>query len=189
MQANTYDDARSILQEIEEIRAETRHALKTCNWPWLLVWSLVFLGAALSVLIPVLNPIASNYWIGAVPVALVITGVLDWRSSTRTGVRRKATPYWVIGAGMTVFGFGSSALLPGSVTVVAIWVFMGAGFAGFLWLDGYRKASSVLAHMAAFTALVGLFGSDPLMLYSILGITYAAVMATIAVGIKFELVR
>lgn len=179
-------EARDLLDEVSEIKSATRAQLSAYGWQWLVVWSVVFLGAALTGLVPAWERFAGNYWLFAVPVALVLTGWISWRFESRSPVRRRDLPYWLVGLGMTVAGFGASLFLPEQALVVLIWVILGSGFAAFCWMEKITPAAWLLVGMALLSAVLGLVVDDTFELYPALGLAFSAALAGIIVGMKIQ---
>ena len=148
-QSSGTQQARGLLQEVAGIKAGTRADLRAQGWQWLLVWSGLFFGAALTALVPDWEEIGDRYWFVAVPLGLVLTFVVAWRVERNSPVRRKAWPYWTIGGVMTLTGFAAGVYLPDSANVVLLWVMYGFGFAGFLLLERLTAAAWLLAGMGS----------------------------------------
>ncbi len=173
-------EVRSLLAEVGDLKKGTRAVLQSDGWQWLLVWGAVCLGAALSYS----TPIAPWYWVGAVPVALVVTWVLQERLEDRAPVRVKAWPYWAVGGAMTVAGFGSSFVLSTEVNVVVVWVVFGLGFTGFSLLDRRRAAAGVFLGLSVTATFLGIVTDDRMTLYPMLGFMFAIAMAGVSAGIR-----
>jgi hypothetical protein len=127
---------------------------------------------------------AGLYWLAAVPIGLGWTAWLHVRSQDRAVVRRKASPYRVIGAAMSAGGFASGFLFPADVTVVAVWVVMGLGLAGLTWLERLRPASVLFVGLAALSAVLRAMTGDRFALYPVLGVTFGVALAALAAGIR-----
>jgi uncharacterized membrane protein len=129
------EDAFEILADIEGLRARTSTALNADGWQWMVVWSLVALGAGLTALVDALEGIAGFYWMVAVPIAFAATALLERRSKEQRAVRRDSRPYLAVGAAMLAVNLVASFTLEPESTVIVIWVVIGVGFAIFAHLD------------------------------------------------------
>lgn len=185
-QGSGTQQARGLLDEVAGIKAGTRADLRSQGWQWLLVWSLLFLGAALTGLVPGWDEFAGRYWMIGVPVGLVLTFLITWRVERNSPVRRKAWPYWTIGAALTVAGFVTGAYLPDSTNVVLLWVILGFGFAGFLLLERLYAGAWLLAGMAVISGILGLVVDDTYALYPVLALGFSAAVAGIAAGMRVQ---
>jgi hypothetical protein len=174
------DEVRSLLAEVGDLKKGTRADLQSYGWQWLLVWGAVCLGAALSAY----TPLAPWYWIVVVPVALVVTWVVQERIEGRAPVRVKAWPYWTIGGAITVAAFGASFAFETEVTVVVVWVVFGLGFMGFSLLERQRTAAAVFLGLAAISTFLGIVTEDRIGLYPVLGFMFAIAMAGVSAGIR-----
>jgi hypothetical protein len=186
MGADTQQEAIDLIQDVNGIKASTRTRLLDAEWQWLIIWSLVFFGAALTALVPAWASVAGVYWMFAVPVAMVLTFLVSWRAERELPVRRRGTPYWLIGLGLTVSGFAASALLTEAALVVAVWVILGSGFAGLAWLSRLHGAAHLLAFMAVLSGVLGFIVEDTYQLYPMLGLAFSVALAGIAVGIRVQ---
>lgn len=175
-------EARDLLDELREIKTTTRARLHASGWQWLVVWSLTFLGAALTGFVPAWERFAEVYWMYAVPVAVLLTVWVSWRVESRSPVRQRGLPYWMIGLGMTVAGFGVSQFLPAETIVVVIWVILGLGFAGFCWLEKVTPAAWLLAGMALMAGILGVVVEDTFELYSALALSFSTALAGVIAG-------
>lgn len=185
-QSGDSQQARGLLEELTGIKAVTRADLQSQGWQWLLVWSGLFFGAALTGLVPGWDEIAGNYWLFAVPVGLVLTFLINWRVERNAPVRRKAWPYWTVGGVITVAGFAVSAYVDDSTSVILLWVILGFGFAGFLLLERMVAAAWLLAGMAVISGLLGLVVEDTFTLYTMLALAFSAAVAGIAAGMRVQ---
>ncbi|HEU4895815.1 MAG TPA: hypothetical protein VFT85_08255, partial [Acidimicrobiia bacterium] len=161
-QLSTMDqqEARGLLIELTEIKSTTRARLHAVGWQWLTIWSVAFLGAGVFALVPGLSGSSGAYWLVATPVSLALTFFVSTRVDSRSPVRQRSTPYWTVGAVMTVATFGVSSLLPDSAVVVVVWVILGLGFAAFAWLERVIPAAWLLSGMALVSAVLGLVVED-----------------------------
>lgn len=181
--------AIDLMEDVAGIKANTRSTLRSMQWQYLVIWSLVFLGAALTGLVPGWDSFAHLYWLFAVPVGLAATVVVSWRLESNAPVRRRALPYWMVGLGITVANSLIGALLPETAVVVLVWVVLGLGFAAFAWIDHLTSAVVLLVSMAVVSGLLGLIVDDTFELYPMLGLAFSAALAGIAVGIKLQASR
>lgn len=186
MHVTDRQEAKGLLRELSEIQSTTRGRLYACSWQWMVIWSVAFLGAALTGVVPAWQRFAGAYWLGALPVSLVLTAVVSSRFESRSPVRRRATPYWIMGLGITLGNTAVSLLLPEPAIVVAIWVILGFGFAAFSWLDRVKPASWLLASMAVVSGLLGLVVEDTFQLYPALAFAFSAALAGIVVGMRIH---
>ncbi len=152
----------------------------------MVVWSVAFFGAALTALVPAWQEFAGRYWLFAVPIALVFTVLISWREESRSPVRQRELPYWMIGLGMTVGCFGASALLPEPAVVVVVWVILGFGFAAFAWLERVTPAAWMLSAMAVLAGVLGLVVEDTYRLYPALSLAFGAALAGIITGMMVQ---
>lgn len=182
----TGQQAEDLMQDVAGIKAGTRTTLRASQWQTLVIWSIVFLGAALTGLVQDWSVVADIYWLFAVPIALVLTAVVGWRVDARAIVRRRPLPYWLIGLGITVLAGIASVALPDPAIVVAIWVILGFGFAGFAWLDRLPTAAIILAAMGVLSGLLGFVVEDTYQLYPILALGFSVALGGIAVRIKVQ---
>jgi hypothetical protein len=174
------EEVTSLLAEVGDLKKETRADLQSDGWQWLLVWGAVCLGAALSAY----TPLAPWYWMVVVPVALVVTWIVQKRIESRAPVRVKAWPYWTIGAAITVSAFGASFAFETEVTVVVVWVVLGLGFMAFSVLERQTSAAGIFLGLSVITTFLGVMTDDRLGLYPLLGFMYAISMAGVAAGIR-----
>lgn len=189
MSTMSQQEARGILEEVSQIQSATRARLYAHGWQWMVVWALTFFGAALTGIIPAWQDFAGVYWLYAVPVALGLTAWISWREESRSPVRQRELPYWIIGLGITVGCFGASALLPESAVVVVIWVILGLGFAAFAWLERVIPAARMLAAMAVLSGVLGMVVEDTFQLYPALGFAFGAALAGIIAGMRIRAER
>jgi hypothetical protein len=180
MRSADIDEVKSLLAEVGELKQGTRAVLQRDGWQWLLVWGSVCLGAALSAY----TPLAPWYWVGAVPVAMAVTWILEKRLEGRAPVRVKSWPYWTIGGAITAAAFGASFAFDTEVTVVVVWVVFGLGFMGFSLLERQRAAAGVFLGLAGITTFLGVVTEDRLGLYPVLGFMFAITMAGVSAGIR-----
>lgn len=179
-------EAQDILAEVSEIQSTTRARLHAHGWQWMVVWSGAFVGAALTAMVPAWQEFAGRYWLYAVPIALVLTALVSWREESRSPVRQRELPYWMIGLGITGGCFGASALLPESAVVVVIWVILGFGFAAFAWLERVPSAAWMLSAMAVLAGVLGLVVEDTYQLYPALSLSFGAALAGIVAGMRIQ---
>lgn len=189
MRFGTQQEVINLIEDVNGIKADTRTTLLAVEWQWLTIWSLVFLGAALTALVPALQPSASVYWLFAVPIGVVLTFLVTWRVERGLPVARRATPYWLIGGGLGAVSLAASLLLAEEAIVVVVWVILGFGFAGFAWLSRLRGAAMLLLSMAGISGVLGVVVEDTYQLYGILGLAFSAALAGIAVGIRIQVNR
>lgn len=186
MSSMSHQEARVLLDEVSDIQSTTRARLHAHGWQWMVVWSVTFFGAALSAMVPAWQEFAGVYWLYAVPIALALTLLISWREESRSPVRRRELPYWMIGLGMTVGCFGASILLPESAVVVVIWVVLGFGFAAFAWLERVTPAAWILSAMAVLAGVLGLVVEDTFQLYPALALAFGAALAGIIAGMRIQ---
>lgn len=179
-------EARGLLEELANIKSTTRATLYAYSWQWLVVWSLVFFGAGSTALIPSWDRLEGVYWAFAVPVALLATVVISARLESRSPVRQRAMPYWIVGGTITMATGLASIFLPDSAIVVAIWVILGIGFAAFAWLERVIPAAWLLATMGVISGLLGLVVGNTYELYPALALAFSAVLAGIITGMKIQ---
>ncbi len=177
------DDALEMLADVETLRDRTSHALNADGWQWMAVWSVVSLGAGLSVLVTALEDIASFYWFVAVPVSLIATGLLERRSKQQRAVRRDPGRYWAIGGAIALVNFGAGAFLESDVLVVVIWVVIGLGFAGFALLDEDLPTAVMFGVAAVIAAVFGVYATDRFDAYGATSLLYAGLLAGSAVQV------
>jgi hypothetical protein len=179
-------EARDLLEEVTQIKLATRARLYASGWQWLVVWSLAFLGAALTRLVPSWAPVADVYWIYAAPAALLLTALVSWRFETHSPVRRRDLPYWIIGVVMTVAGFLVGPLLPPRANVVLVLVILGLGFAAFCWLERVIPAAWLMAGLALLSGLLGIVVKDFLELYTAVNLAYSAALGGTTAGMLVQ---
>lgn len=170
-------DAQALLSEVSDLRRDTRADLQSCTWMWFLLWSAIAGGAAASVL---WEEVAGWYWLGAVPIGLIGTALIDLRWTREAGVRRHDWPYWAIGGAITVLNTVASGFLSPEVVVVWVWVVLGLGFAGFCLLERAPEAAGVLLGYAIVAVAAGVVVSDTFALYPLLALAFALTLAGIA---------
>jgi MFS family permease len=175
-------EAKDLLDEVTQIKTATRARLHASGWQWLVVWSLAFLGAALTGLVPGWIPYSDVYWIYAVPVAVLLTVWVSWHFESRSPVRQRGLPYWLIGLGMTLSSFGLGLFLPDQAIVVVIWVIFGLGFAGFCWLERVTPAAWLMVGLAILSAVLGVVVEDTFELYPVLALAFSAALAGVIAG-------
>jgi hypothetical protein len=179
-------EAKDLLTELSQIKTATRARLYASGWQWLLVWSLAFLGAALTRLVPAWETIAEDYWLYAAPVALLLTAVISWRFETRTPVRQRDLPYWIIGLIITVAGFVVGPLLSPRANIVLVLVVLGLGFAGFCWLEKVTPAAWLLAGLAVLSGALGIVVEDIFELYTAVNLAYSAALGGTIAGMMVQ---
>lgn len=179
-------EARGLLEELIEIKSTTRARLHSTGWPWLSIWSVAFLGAGLVALVPAITEYSDIYWMFATPISLALTFWVSSRLDSRSPVRQRATPYWLIGLAITVATFAASSLLPDSAIVVVVWVILGFGFAAFAWLERVIPAVWLLSAMAVFSAGLGLVVDDTFALYPVLALSFSAALAGVVTGMRIQ---
>jgi hypothetical protein len=179
-------EAQGLLEELTEIKSTTRARLHAIGWQWMSIWSVAFLGAGVVALIPALTEYSDNYWIFATPVSLALTFLVSSRLDSRSPVRQRATPYWLIGLAITVATFASSSFLPDSAIVVVVWVILGFGFAAFAWLERVIPAVWLLSGMAVLSACLGLVVDDTFALYPVLALSFSAALAGVVTGMRIQ---
>ena len=171
------EDPTTLLDDVEALRSRTNAALNADGWRWTLVWSLVSLGAGLTVAVDWLNELASFYWFAAVPLAFIATAVLEQRSKSQRAVRRDGGRYWAIGAAMAVANFGASMVMPTNALVIFIWIVVGLGFAGFAALDGDNAAVVLFLSAAVLALVVGMVVEDAAVAYAAISVLFAGLLA------------
>lgn len=186
MNTMTREEARGLLEELSAIQSTTRARLFARGWQWMVVWAFTFFGAALTAIVPAWQGFSGIYWAYAVPVALGLTLWLSWRAESRSPVRQRDWPYWLIGLGITAGCFGASAWLPESAMVVVVWVILGFGFAAFAWLERAFPAAWVLASMAVVSGVLGLVVEDTYELYPALGLAFGAALVAVIAGMRIR---
>lgn len=174
------EEMKSLLSEVTDLKKETRATLQTDGWQWLLIWSAACLGFVLSAY----GGFAEWYWVAAVPVAVVATALLQVKVEGNAPVRRKAWPYWAVGASMTVAGFGSSALFPATTSVIAVWIVFGLGFTAFALLERLPSAAVMFAVVTLVSAVVGFSADDPFGVAPALALLFSVSMAGMAVRLR-----
>jgi hypothetical protein len=179
-------EAQDLLSEITQIKTTTRARLYAYGWQWLAVWSLAFLGAALTRLVPSWETVAVVYWLYAAPAALVLTALISWRFETRSPVRRRDLPYWLIGLVIMVAGFVVGPLLPPRANVVLVLVVLGLGFAGFCWLEKVTPAAWLLAGLALLSGILGIVVEDISELYTSVNLAYSAALGGTIAGMMVQ---
>jgi len=179
-------EARGILDELTEIKSTTRARLHAIGWQWMSIWSIAFLGAGVVSLVPALTEYSDNYWMFATPISLALTFLISSRLDSRSPVRQRATPYWLIGLAITVATFGANLLLPDSAIVVVVWVILGFGFAAFAWLERVIPAVWLLSGMAVLSAGLGLVVEDTFALYPVLALSFSAALAGVVTGMRIQ---
>ncbi len=171
------EDPSTTLDAVQALRSRTNAALNADGWRWMIVWSLVSLGAGLTVAVDSLNDLASSYWFGAVPLAFIATAVLEQRSKAQRAVRRNGGRYWAIGGAMAIVNFGASTVMPTNALVIFIWIVVGLGFAGFAALDGDAAAVLMFLSAAVVALAVGIAVSDEAVAYVAISFMFAGLLA------------
>lgn len=179
-------EARGLLDELTEIKSTTRARLHAVGWPWLSIWSVAFLGAGVVALVPALTQYSDIYWMFATPISLVLTFWVSSRLDSRSPVRQRATPYWLVGLAIGVATFGASSVLPDSAIVVVVWVILGFGFAAFAWLERVVPAVWLLSGMAVLSAGLGLVVDDTFALYPVLALSFSAALTGVVTGMRIQ---
>lgn len=174
------EDARQIIAEIAGIKQRTRTNLLSCSWQWLLVWSVVCAGAAVSAF----TALAGWYWVAAVPVGMAATLAVSVRAERQVSIRRKAWPYFAVAGGMALANTWVSMVFDVEVVVVGIWVVLGLGFAALAALDRLPAAASVFVALAAASGVAGVAVVDRLALYPILASGFAVTLAGFSIRTK-----
>lgn len=180
------EDPFEILADIEALRDRTTTALNADGWQWMMVWSLVALGAGLTALVEPLDAIAGFYWMIAVPIAFATTALLERRSKEQRAVRRDSRPYVAVGAAMLVVNLIASFTLEPETTVIVIWMVIGLGFAVFAHLDGARAATIMYVSAAILAGAIGLFASDPFSAYAAISMLFGGLLAGSAVQVYWR---
>lgn len=186
MHAMDHQEARGLLEELTEIKSATRATLHAYSWQWLVVWSLIFLGAGVMALVPAWEHLGGSYWAVAVPLGVLATAVISVKIEARSPVRQRPIPYWMVGGAITIATGLASILLPDTAIVVVIWVILGLGFAFFAWLEKVTPAAWLLAGMSVGSALLGLVVDDTFDLYPALALSFSAVLAGIITGMRIQ---
>lgn len=189
MEQSVRQEAIDLIDDVDGIRNNTRSTLRAMQWQYLVIWSLVFLGAALTGLVPGWDSFADLYWLFAVPAGVAATAVISWRLELNAAVRRRPHPYWMVGLGIAIATSLAGALLPETAVVVMIWVILGLGFAAFAWIDHLTFAAVLLVAMSLLSGLLGVIVDDTFELYSTLGLAFSAALAGIAAGIRLQASR
>ena len=184
MENQSSAEARAILDEVAGIRASTRNELSSSAWQWLSIWSLVFVGAALTAWIPALETAADVYWLVAVPVAILVTIVIGVRADGSARVRRRAIPYIVVSLVMTVLAFGVSYLLEDVAASVLVWVVLGLGFGALCWIERQVAPAVLFAALGLLSAVLGLTVGDAHDLYPAISLAFGTAIAGVAAGLK-----
>lgn len=179
-------EARGLLDELTEIQSSTRARLQATGWQWLVIWSIAFLGAAITALVPSSTAYAHLYWVVATPIAVILTAVVSVRLDSRSPLRQRSWPYWTVGAAITVATFGAGYVLPDDSIVVVVWVILGFGFAAFSWLERVTPAVWLLSGMAVMSAVLGALVEDTFALYPALALAFSAALAGIIVGMRIQ---
>jgi len=179
-------EARGLLEELTEIKSTTRARLHSIGWQWLTIWSVAFLGAGIVALVPDLTQYSDVYWMFSTPISLVLTFWVSARLDSRSPVRQRAMPYWLIGGAITVATFAASSFLPDSADVVVVWVILGFGFAAFAWLERVIPAVWLLSGMAILSAGLGLVVDDTFALYPVLALSFSAALAGVVTGMRIQ---
>ncbi|MFP3916065.1 MAG: hypothetical protein ACLFWM_14390, partial [Actinomycetota bacterium] len=109
-------DAEQLLNEISQVRRQTRSRLGEHTWMGFLVWAAVFAGAA------IVGGRIPWYWGLAVPAALAVTALIEARTSSHRSVCRGESRYWLIGGAITVLCFGGGLLLSPPVQAAWVWI-------------------------------------------------------------------
>jgi hypothetical protein len=174
--------AKQLLTEVAEIKTTTRARLYASGWQWLVVWSLAFIGAAVTRLVPAWSAVAEVYWLYAAPMALLLTALVSWRFGTRSPVRKRDLPYWIIGLAMTAAGFIVGPMLPPRANIVLVLVVLGLGFATFCWLERVTPAAWLLAALALLSGLLGIVVDDIFELYTAVNFAYGAALGGVIAG-------
>lgn len=177
------DETLSLLNEMRGIKEGTRQEFRDGAWQWLLVWSAVCAGAAVSAF----TPLVGWYWAFAVPVGLAVTALIEIRVEKRLRIRRKAWPYFAVGASIAVANMAVSAVFGDEVVVVGVWVVLGLGFAALVALDRIPSASALFIVLSLATLVAGVWTRDPFALYPVLGVAFAATLAALAGGIRWRM--
>lgn len=179
-------EAQELLEQVAQIQSTTRARLHAVGWQWLVIWSVAFLGAAVTALVPALQPIAGVYWVFATPISLLLTIVVSARAEARSPVRQRALPYWLVGLGIAVSSVVANVALSDAALVVVIWVILGFGFAAFAWLERVEPAAWLLASMATLAGVLGLVVEDTFSLYPVLAMSFSAALAGVIVGMRIQ---
>lgn len=173
----TVEEALRLIGEIDGIKGDTRAAFFDGTWQWLLIWSVVCLGAAASAL----TPLAGWYWMIGAPAGLAATVIVTTRAEMRVRLRRKPGPYVAVGLAMACAnGFFSYALAPDMIVVV-IWVVLGVGFAALTWLDRVPAAPGAFVVLTGAAIVARVAVGDGLALYPFIAVAFAIVLARFAV--------
>lgn len=180
------EDPFEILADIEALRERTSAALNADGWQWMMVWSLVALGAGLTALVETLEAIAGFYWMIAVPIAFLATSLLERRSKEQRAVRRDSRPYVAVGAAMLFVNLVASFTLEPEATVIVIWVVIGLGFAVFAHLDEARAATIMYVSAAMLAGFIGLLARDPFAAYAAISMLFSGLLAGSAVQVYWR---
>lgn len=172
----TVEEALRLIDEIDGIKGDTRAAFFDGTWQWLLVWSVVCLGAAASAF----TPFAGWYWLIGAPAGLAATAIVTSRAEARVRLRRKPGPYVAAGLGMACANGVFSYALPPEIVVVAIWVVLGLGFAALTWLDRVPTAPDAFLALTGGAIVAGVAIRDRLTLYPVIAVAFAIVLARFA---------
>lgn len=185
---NTLDhqEARGLLEEVNQIKSTTRARLHATGWQWLIVWAITFSGAALTGMVPAWMPYAELYWKLATPIAIVVTAIVSIKVDSRSPLRVRSWPYWAVGLAITVATFAASSVLSDEAVIVAVWVLLGLGFAAFSWLERLAPAAWLLAGMSVVAAVLGFVVEDTFQLYPALALAFSAALAGIIAGLKIQ---
>jgi hypothetical protein len=184
-----HQEARGLLEEVAQIQSATRARLHAVGWQWLVIWSIAFLGAALTALVPSWQRSAGVYWMFATPIALILTVVVSSRMEARSAVRQRSLPYWLVGLGIALASLAADLLVSEAALVVVVWVILGLGFAGFAWLERVEPAAWLLAGMAVLSGALGFVVEDTFALYPVLAMSFSAALAGVIVGMRIQAQR
>lgn len=174
------EEARTLLADAGYMRRATRRELQAHGWQWYIVWAIVTAGASASTL----TAAGGWYWLVAAPLGMAATVAVCQREDRRSGVQRQQGPYWLIGGAIALINFAAGALLPVETVVVIVWVVFGFGFVAFAWLDNQPTIAVLFALLALAVAMAGVVVPDPVTLYVVVGLVYAATMTGVAIGIR-----
>lgn len=169
-----------MLEEIGSLRSAVEEEIRSDSWQWLLIWSVVCLGAGVTAWLEAVREYAGFYWLPAVPLALAATAWVELRIERRRFVRQRVWPYWATGAGIGLANLVGSIWFSERVIVVWVWVVLAAGFSVLCRLGYQDRAARVFVWLAGGSALAGVMVSDTFALYPVLALVFAVTTALLA---------
>lgn len=179
-------EAAGLLDELTHIKSTTRATLYAYAWQWQAVWVLTFFGAGLVAVVPDWQHIAGLYWAFATPVSVVSTILISIKVESRSPLRQRPLPYFVVAGAITAGTSMTSLFLPDAAIVVVVWVIVGFGFAAFAWLERVLPAARLLAVMSVIAGLLGLVVEDTFQLYPAIAFAFSAALAGTVIGMRIQ---